>query len=599
MKYLCIVFTIIICLLHSKSHSQNVGIGTNMPDGSAILDVSSSSKGILIPRTDTTSVTTPASGLLIYQTSDNSFYFFNGTKWKSFSAIQSYLSDTDGDTKIYVEKNQDEDIIRFDLAGNEKMVLNKNIFGIARLDFKNNGNNTFIGDSCGLNTNLTSFHNTAIGKRAMLNNSSGDLNVAIGSECLQNTNAAAGTTAIGYQALRNTPYSGGETVIGYQACFNSGSSSGNSAIGYQAMYQGGGTNSTALGYKSMYSAISLADDNTAIGHNALYFNTENDGNTAIGSHALHKVIYGANTAVGAYALMNSTQAAHNVAVGNNSLFTNVNGQRNTAVGSITLNENIMGSDNVAIGHQSLKMNKSSANTAIGANSLQNTIFGAANVAIGTGSLGQTDAGENVGVGFGTLATNIYGTRNLAIGYSADVSVSNLSNATAIGALAVVSASNSLVLGNNANVGIGISAPTEKLHVVGNGLFSGTVTASCGILACSDSRYKVNIRPLTHSMEKIMQLQGVNYFFNNEKYPERNFNKKDQVGLIAQDVEEVVPELVFTDADGYKSIDYSKLTPVLIEAIKELKKEVDTLKTQISEILIKEYNSTAQLKIKSE
>ena len=60
------------------AQNNNVGIGTNTPDASAILELQSNDKGFLIPRTDTTLVTTPATGLLIYQTANNTFYYFDG-----------------------------------------------------------------------------------------------------------------------------------------------------------------------------------------------------------------------------------------------------------------------------------------------------------------------------------------------------------------------------------------------------------------------------------------------------------------------------------------------------------------------------------------
>ena len=66
----------------------------------------------------------------------------------------------------------------------------------------------------------------------------------------------------------------------------------------------------------------------------------------------------------------------------------------------------------------------------------------------------------------SLNSNTTGNYNTALGYSANVSVGNLTNATAIGANTIVSASNSLILGNNANVGIGTSSPTAKLEVAG-------------------------------------------------------------------------------------------------------------------------------------
>ncbi len=500
----------------------------------------------------------------------------------TIGGVASFIKDNDNNTKVYTEKNANEDIIRFDLGGTEKMVLNKNLNEITRIDFRNNANNAFIGDSCAIFTNFNSLGNIAIGKKAMFNNTQGDYNVAIGQETLFSVfnDNANGTTAIGYQALRNNIYARESVAIGYQAGFNSCCGDSRTAIGYQAMYQGAGVNCTALGYKSMYNSISLADDNTAIGHNALYFNGENDGNTAIGSHALYKCVYGFNTAVGAYALMNTTQAANNVAIGFNSLFSNTTGQSNTAIGSYSLRENIIGGGNVAIGNEALQNNKSSTNTAIGSSCLKNNVIGSGNTAIGNSALAINTDGNNTAVGTFALSNHQNGVNNTAIGYSSGVSINGLSNATAVGANAIVAISNAVVLGNNANVGIGISAPTEKLHVVGNGLFSGTVTASCGVLICSDKRYKKNILPISHALSSILQLNGVNYQLKVEEYPQYRFTDQKQVGLIAQDVELIFPEVVFTNDNGYKAIDYSKLTPILIEAIKELKTDIDGMKKEI-------------------
>ena len=68
------------------AQNNNVGIGTNTPDASAILELQSTDKGILIPRTDTNAVTSPATGLLIFQTLDNTFYYFDGTFWQAFGS---------------------------------------------------------------------------------------------------------------------------------------------------------------------------------------------------------------------------------------------------------------------------------------------------------------------------------------------------------------------------------------------------------------------------------------------------------------------------------------------------------------------------------
>lgn len=140
-----------------------------------------------------------------------------------------------------------------------------------------------------------------------------------------------------------------------------------------------------------------------------------------------------------------------------------------------------------------------------------------------------------------------------------------------------------ILGSNGNVGIGVTTPTQKLHVSGNGLFTGTVTASCGVLACSDIRYKKNINPLTNSLQKILLVNGVNYNFKQDEFPEKNFSSKKQIGFIAQDLELIFPELVEIDDNGFKTVDYSKITPVLVEAIKEQQKIIDEDKTKMTEM----------------
>src|SRR5262249_50598909 len=71
-----------------------------------------------------------------------------------------------------------------------------------------------------------------------------------------------------------------------------------------------------------------------------------------------------------------------------------------------------------------------------------------------------------------------------------------------------------------------------------------------------------------------RLRPVEFDWRRNEFPKRGFSDRHQVGLIAQEVEKVVPEVVFKDADGYYAIDYSKLTPLLIEAVSELSNKLD-------------------------
>ena len=91
---------------------------------------------------------------------------------------------------------------------------------------------------------------------------------------------------------------------------------------------------------------------------------------------------------------------------------------------------------------------------------------------------------------------------------------------------------------------------------------------------SDIRLKENITLLRGAIEKVSCLKGIYFNFKGESSDNR------EIGVIAQDVEKVLPELVSTNEQGYKSVDYTKLTPVLIEAVKELKAENELLKQRL-------------------
>ncbi|MBN3033669.1 MAG: tail fiber domain-containing protein, partial [Candidatus Saganbacteria bacterium] len=98
---------------------------------------------------------------------------------------------------------------------------------------------------------------------------------------------------------------------------------------------------------------------------------------------------------------------------------------------------------------------------------------------------------------------------------------------------------------------------------------------------SDARWKKNVAPLKNSLQKVVQLRGVNYDWRVKEFPKKGFAEGKQAGLIAQEVEKVIPEIVSTDSAGYKSLAYDRLTAYLVEAVKELKAENDGLKARLA------------------
>jgi len=93
---------------------------------------------------------------------------------------------------------------------------------------------------------------------------------------------------------------------------------------------------------------------------------------------------------------------------------------------------------------------------------------------------------------------------------------------------------------------------------------------------SDKRYKENIKPIENALDKVKAINGVTFNWNEKSHKETG--KKD-VGVIAQEVEEVLPEIVETRRNGYKAVDYQKLTAVLIESVKELTAKVEALEAK--------------------
>jgi hypothetical protein len=125
-----------------------------------------------------------------------------------------------------------------------------------------------------------------------------------------------------------------------------------------------------------------------------------------------------------------------------------------------------------------------------------------------------------------------------------------------------------------NVGIA-TAPSATYRLEVNGKLK-----SAGIDENSDIRLKKDINTITDALRKVMEMRGVTYNWRKDEFPERSMEDDLQYGLIAQELEKVIPELVTADDQGWKSIEYSHLVPVLIEAIKELDAKNNAQKAEL-------------------
>ncbi|RYY66275.1 MAG: tail fiber domain-containing protein, partial [Chitinophagaceae bacterium] len=117
----------------------------------------------------------------------------------------------------------------------------------------------------------------------------------------------------------------------------------------------------------------------------------------------------------------------------------------------------------------------------------------------------------------------------------------------------------------------------------NGAFAFSILGNLwvnGSTYTSDERFKKNITPIDSALKRLMLIRGVEYEMKTEEFAKMHFTKGRQMGLLAQNVEMVVPEAV-QEKDGYKGVDYARLVPLLIESIKELKQEIEQLKNRLN------------------
>ena len=287
-----LAFSLFFFLSIQLLFAQNISVNADgsAPDGSAMLDVVATDKGILIPRmteVQRLGIATPATSLIVYQTDgDDGFYFNAGTpgapSWVKLLSDSDLgepvaIGDSDSDTRIDVEEGLDDDVIRFKLLGTEFFRMDS-----GRFEVLNTGGTISIGENAGLNDPFSGNNNIFIGSSSGLNSSSSIRNVAIGSRSLQTATNSNNNIAIGYESLINS--TGSTNVgIGSFSLGNSGSSIQNIAIGFTAAENAQGGNNIAIGYSSLKSNTTGAN-NTIIG-NFAGENSTGSNNVFIGNRA--------------------------------------------------------------------------------------------------------------------------------------------------------------------------------------------------------------------------------------------------------------------------------------------------------------------------
>jgi trimeric autotransporter adhesin len=370
-------------------------------------------------------------------------------------------------------------------------------------------------------------------------------------------------------------YLGGNTAEGDLALLNLTGGLYNTAVGiFSLLSLNDGNFNTAVGAGTLL--VNTSDDNTATGAGALLSNTIGIFNTANGAFALFNNSVGSsNTAVGFNALFNNTTGDRNTATGDSALLNNTIGTDNTASGFVALDHNTTGSGNTATGSDALFSNtEGSSNTATGSDALIGNTTGDSNTANGNGTLFSNTIGDdNTAVGFQALAGNTIGDDNAAVGFEALAGNTTGNNNTAIGTGA---GSNQTIGNSNVYIGqgmAGVAGENNTCYIAS--IFGQISTNGVAVLVNSDNklgtnpsskRFKQDIKPMDKASEEIYSLRPVSFRYKRELDPAGT----SQLGLVAEEVENVNPDLIVRDKEGKPySVRYDQVNAMLLnEFLKE-------------------------------
>ncbi|MFZ4520637.1 MAG: tail fiber domain-containing protein [Bacteroidales bacterium] len=509
MKLIYFFLILVLAVSVQSGYTQVAISNTNAtPDPSAMLDIQSDNKGILIPRiallgTNSGVVPFAVNSLLIFNTATSNdvtpgFYYWNGSSWTRLAIggatgetwtlggntgtdpASAFLGTTDNVPLVFRVNNLP--------AGKIDGVVNTVSLGSGSGMLNTGMNNTFIGDSAGRN-NTIGAENVYLGYRSGLNQQQGFANTFVGSN--------AGVLGSGQD----------NTFLGYYSGANSAGSN-SVAVGFLAGMANTGSENVFVGSGS--GQFNAALGNTFVGCMAGNANNTGSGNAFFGNQSGTSNNVGSNNAFfGFQAGMHQDTAFYSSFFGYQA-GKNTRYSGNSFYGALAGLQNVDGRENSFFGMESGQLNNSSLNSFFGTRSGKFTNLGGGNAFFGyesglSNTMGTENAyfGKNAGtfgttasfntflgntaghlnatgenntfVGYITGQTNETGNNNTLLGAEADLSLPNLTNATAIGAFAQSDISNSVILGSvagvngatsNVNVGIGTNSPAERLDVAG-------------------------------------------------------------------------------------------------------------------------------------
>jgi len=584
----------------AQAQTGGVGIGTTTPAASAALEVRSTSKGLLLPRLSTaqrdalTASTTapPVPGLLIYLTDGTpGLYAYDGAAWVRLGAdnlgnhiatqtldlnaqrLLGTVGNALGDSTAQVELNssvgtQSTALItrsnfgakytRTMLSGYGKLpdgTTTANDYGIWATAYRGGAWAGFF--SAGNTT--TPLRWVGICQHPGYNNTGSAIRIVDGT---QGAGKVLTSDAIGYGTWRTVPAptaAGGNFNLGPYYLVGNGGSTG---IAITSTGRVGINTTTPYSQLANTATNILGSDGVGGNPGSLAWAADQSGYAGM--------FYNANTAA------NATGLAVKIAATGTAAALDVSQGTTQDVAGTTLLR-VLGNGNVGIGTPSPAARltvQPDADAEVGLRVTNGVADGTAtsgNIVLQTltgGNSGYSFLGFN---GYNAPAETRYNTGKnrwrLGTDQRSNTDAFFLDTWNGTTGTSVLTATTA------GNVGIGmVPNAAYKLDVAGTLRVNGTVYTS-------DQRFKTNIRPLTSALSSVLALRGVRYEWNALGVRHGGTAGAGQVGLLAQEVEKIYPELVSTDAEGYKAVNYAQLTPVLIEALKEQQQQIEALKAR--------------------
>jgi len=594
------------------ANAVSVGIGNTAPDASAVLDVTSTAKGGLLPRMTTAqknAIATPATGLIVYDNTLNQLQVYDGTTW----SVMNYVHPT-GDGNLHVPATGTTNSGKVLTAGTTAGSLSwltpttgtvTGVTGTAPI-VSSGGTAPAISISAATTSTAGSMSSAdklkldGIASGATANTgtvTSASITTAngISGTVATNTTTPAITLTLGAITPASVAATGGLSGTQITSTIATGTAplviTSTTSVANLSI---GGNAATATNATNAANTTVVDDNSTSAAYYPTWVttNTGNAPQKVSSTKMTFNPSSGVLTTAGGFAKTGGTASQFLKANGtvdatvylSTASSWNISGNAGTTAGT-----NFIGTTDdkdvvfKRAGVQAGLLNSALSSTSWGVGALNASNTGYSNTAIGTSSLSNNSTGSNnVAIGTYALTQNATGNDNIAIGSTSNsglMGTYSTSNNITIGSGTWVpdrNADNQVVIGNSSITYAGIQV-------------AWTIT--------SDSRWKDSIRTLPYGLNMVNKLRPVDYVRKNNKVKTR------ETGFIAQDVEKVLNDLGYTkqgmlikDDRGFMSLRYNDFIPVLTKAIQEQQEQIEKLKVKADKVddLQKQINELKEL-----